>query len=136
MFLICPACVSFSQSKVVDAGDESVELEVCSGCRGIWLDGGLMGVLEKGRIENYGLNKLPGGLKEAVHPLGARFCPRCEKPLDVIQYRGIFLEKCRGCQGLWFERNRLSAVLDCRKYGRQLSPGQLKLLNAGEDFLF
>ena len=30
-------------------------------------------------------------------------CPKCESQFETITYQGIEIERCLGCQGLWFD---------------------------------
>ena len=38
-------------------------------------------------------------------------CPKCAAPLVTITYRGVELDKCSGCEGLWFDTGELDRVL-------------------------
>ena len=50
-----------------------------------------------------------------VRPESERICPRCDKPLQTIDLKveGTFLiERCKTCQGMFFDPNELEALLD------------------------
>ena len=38
-------------------------------------------------------------------------CPKCAAPLVTITYRNVELDKCSGCQGLWFDCGELEQVM-------------------------
>ncbi len=38
-------------------------------------------------------------------------CPKCGSPLVAITYRGVELDKCSRCQGLWFDCGELDQVI-------------------------
>jgi hypothetical protein len=39
-------------------------------------------------------------------------CPKCAFPLVTITYKGVELDKCSGCEGLWFDTGELDRVLE------------------------
>ena len=39
-------------------------------------------------------------------------CPRCNGPLDVIKYKGIEIDKCPNCQGMWLDYHELDELED------------------------
>ena len=38
-------------------------------------------------------------------------CPKCAAPLLTIKYKNVELDKCSGCQGLWFDFGELEQVM-------------------------
>ena len=38
-------------------------------------------------------------------------CPKCGAPLVPVPYRGVELDKCSRCQGLWLDFGELDQVL-------------------------
>jgi uncharacterized protein len=38
-------------------------------------------------------------------------CPKCASALVDIAYRGVELDKCTGCGGLWFDTGELDRVM-------------------------
>ncbi len=38
-------------------------------------------------------------------------CPKCGAPLVAVHYRGVELDKCSGCQGLWLDCGELDQVI-------------------------
>ncbi len=37
-------------------------------------------------------------------------CPKCENRIFEVQYFGVTLDKCKTCQGLWFDSNELDQL--------------------------
>lgn len=38
-------------------------------------------------------------------------CPKCAAPLVTITFKGVELDKCSGCGGLWFDTGELDRVM-------------------------
>lgn len=45
--LVCPGCGDVMDAELLELEDETVEVDVCLGCRGIWLDDGELAKLEE-----------------------------------------------------------------------------------------
>ena len=30
-------------------------------------------------------------------------CPKCDAAMDTVEYQGIEVDRCRNCQGIWFD---------------------------------
>jgi len=39
-------------------------------------------------------------------------CPRCQEDLTTITLEGLELEKCTGCEGMWFDASELNSFID------------------------
>lgn len=94
----CPSC-----SETLERLEfRSIEVDQCRVCRGLWLDHQEVDQL-------FALPQLPQRLlnHERYHtpnreiPEGQRQCPRCLRPLLVIEVDGIRLDACPGCQGFF-----------------------------------
>ena len=96
----CPEC---RKGMIVYELDR-VEVDHCVVCGGTWLD--------KGEFELLGSGQSPVIHKECVEK--KRCCPMCLKKMDKV-FSGtsakIFLDQCPKCQGLWFDKGELQAVL-------------------------
>ena len=44
-------------------------------------------------------------------------CPKCAAPLVTITFRGVELDKCSGCEGLWFDTGELARVMGQEESG-------------------
>jgi Zn-finger nucleic acid-binding protein len=52
-------------------------------------------------------------------------CPKCiTRDLAAAQVRGVEVDQCPGCRGIWFDESELATLL-------QASPGELKPLARG-----
>jgi Zn-finger nucleic acid-binding protein len=41
-------------------------------------------------------------------------CPVCDRDMTVVEYKGIELDYCTGCQGIWFDAGELGLLLKSR----------------------
>ncbi|MBI3928748.1 MAG: zf-TFIIB domain-containing protein [Armatimonadetes bacterium] len=104
----CPAC-SESMS-VVDIN--GLEIDECRHCDGMWLDRGeperlsFLDVVRKGLLQPTGFDDT-----RRVVPRAERGCPRCGSIFDHYRIRGITVDVCPDCRGLWLERWGLQKVL-------------------------
>jgi len=52
-------------------------------------------------------------LKELHH----MHCPKCGMNLVTIDYKGIAVDRCSGCEGLWLDYGELAAIMKLEKTG-------------------
>jgi Zn-finger nucleic acid-binding protein len=105
----CPVC----QAELTATTIGHIEIDGCPSCGGLWLDAG----------ELQELANEPTALKEATSAFparpraaAARNCPRCTKALQPHEFaslRGIHLDRCPTCQGLWLDAGE-AALIDSR----------------------
>ncbi len=50
-------------------------------------------------------------LREEEKKLHFMKCPKCGADLEVIKFKGIMLDKCIECEGLWFDKGELQLLL-------------------------
>ncbi len=108
VLLLCPGCRSPLKPQKVG----KVEVDQCPACAGLWLDRHELKALAK-------MRSLPGWLLEPVSivpdrplvPEGERRCPRCEALLQVADNKGVRIDLCRSCEGVYFDRGELNQVL-------------------------
>lgn len=54
------------------------------------------------KLEKEQIEKLKGeARKQSVHELCRNRCPKCSQPLEAVTFRGVPLDKCLGCGGVW-----------------------------------
>ena len=91
---------------------ESVEIDHCTACGGIWLDSGELELLLEGVTNRdvlmASLTTHTGAAEED------RRCPICSKKLNKVMYGGgdkVMLDVCPRNDGLWFDRGELHDVI-------------------------
>jgi hypothetical protein len=100
------------KNPMITAELESVEIDFCSGCGGIWLDAGELESLladdAKARQAVASLIPVPTCSENK------RKCPVCRKNMDKVNAGTggniTLLDRCPG-HGLWFDRGELKQVL-------------------------
>lgn len=52
--------------------------------------------------------------REAEHLRGPHFmhCPKCGRELKTIERDGLQLDFCEGCEGIWFDKGELEALIN------------------------
>lgn len=102
----CPTC---GQAMIV-LEVEQIEVDYCTGCRGIWLDAGELELLLEGTGE---ANTLLQSLAAAQSEEEKRKCPICHKKMDKVRAGGAtdVIDRCPRNHGLWFDRGELQKVL-------------------------
>jgi Zn-finger nucleic acid-binding protein len=107
-FVDCADC----KNPMITAELESVEIDFCSGCGGIWLDAGeLESLLADDPIARHAV----ASLIPAQHCTEAmRKCPICRKAMSKVNAGPgntiTLLDRCPS-HGLWFDRGELKQVL-------------------------
>lgn len=110
----CPAC----GKPVVVLEVESIEVDHCLACGGVWLDGGELELLLEGASNQRELMASLGPVVDKGEKGEAREkrlrCPICSKKLDKVRYgeKGdLVLDKCPRGDGIWFDRDELSRAI-------------------------
>lgn len=90
--------------------------DTCPSCRGTWLDAGELKMLEDGQRKSY--DEMMTEIKEEqtveqeqiLSVIG--LCPKCQKaPMQLVNYRGVELDYCPSCKGLYFDMGELKEVI-------------------------
>jgi len=55
--------------------------------------------------------------KKKLRDLHYMKCPKCGMELIEIDYRGIKIDRCSACEGVWLDAGELEAVSDLEKTG-------------------
>ncbi|UCD35001.1 MAG: zf-TFIIB domain-containing protein [Nitrospiraceae bacterium] len=69
------------------------------------------------KIEEDKRGKLAEAEKKTLRDLHYMKCPKCGMDLIAVDYRGIEVDKCSGCQGIWLDAGELEAVARLEKSG-------------------
>ena len=106
----CPVC----ENAMITLELADVEIDYCPDCGGIWLDAGELELLLDERAK---AKQLLDSFKiDDKSPEKARKCPICRKKMRKITVGSsepaLLIDKCRGGDGLWFDKGELQDVLD------------------------
>jgi len=71
----------------------------------------------KKKLEEEKQGKLAKAEKEKLRELHHMKCPKCGMDLIEIDYKGIKIDKCSGCEGVWLDAGELEAVAKLEKTG-------------------
>jgi Zn-finger nucleic acid-binding protein len=90
-----------------------VEVDYCTGCKGVWLDGGelemLLGDDGKAKILIDSFNK---DMSSGEKP---KQCPICDKKMEKIDVGNdkptLLIDRCVKGDGLWFDRGELNDII-------------------------
>ena len=41
-------------------------------------------------------------------------CPKCSSPMEKVSYAGVQVDRCVGCQGLWFDAREQEQLKDAK----------------------
>lgn len=69
----------------------------------------------KKKIEQEKQQKIAEGEKKRLKEIHYMRCPKCGMELIEIDYKGIKIDKCSGCEGVWLDEGELGAVADLNK---------------------
>jgi hypothetical protein len=70
---------------------------------------------KKKKVEEEKHRKLAEEEKKKLKALHYMKCPKCGMELIEIDYKGIKVDKCTQCAGLWFDAGELEAVAKLEK---------------------
>ena len=110
---VCPKCKGETRLKpreaVASEQDAEVDIDVCPGCGGVWLDWGELSKISEMKAIIDGASSGAAWKKD----LQRGRCPSCEdRPvLGRISIGAFGIERCPTCLGLWFDRGELGPTL-------------------------
>ena len=111
----CPACGNMMRL----AHAAGVVADGCGTCGGIWLDAGEMQQLANRPEGLLGVAKLFAPSGEWDCSERERLCPRCHTRLSPFEFpslRGIQLDRCDTCRGLWLDHGEAEEI-EARLHG-------------------
>jgi len=110
----CPVC----KNAMITLELEEVEVDFCTGCKGIWLDEGelelLLGDGGKSRSLISSFDKVPEAGEDH------RKCPICDKKMEKVAVgkdTAMLLDRCVRGDGLWFDKGELSNIITKAELG-------------------
>jgi len=117
----CPAC----KNPMIILELNHVEIDFCSACKGIWLDGGELELL----FQNSESNSLYDSFTlKSDYIEEKRKCPICKIKMEKVEFdsTNIVLDRCTNNHGLWFDNGELSLLLKSEKNTENKIVQQLK----------
>lgn len=102
--VICPRCRDDGLQEVL--GPKRTLVDLCKGCRGVWLD--------KGEVYVYSPD--PGRLFEAFRDAyrgtaaSHLLCPRCRVAMREARVDSVVFEACPACGGNWFDKGEVEGL--------------------------
>ena len=125
----CPVCLGTKMHKVKIGINNTLILDLCRRCGGIWFDFGEIQQLRNLRsnvlFEKIELNKETFKMQcHSCHSLMGRNaskcyecgwqniieCPICSKDMKVETIRNLHLDYCQACKGVWFDNIELAEI--------------------------
>lgn len=72
---------------------------------------------KKKKLEEEKQQKLAREEKQRLKELHFMKCPKCGMGLIEIEYKGVKVDKCSECEGVWLDAGELEAVANLEKKG-------------------
>ena len=110
--MLCPVC----KYNMVVVEYHSIELDYCTGCRGVWFDSGELELL----LKSHGLEAASPfldnifGSPEAVSSETKRKCPICSRKMRKTalgEQPPILIDACDREHGLWFDGGEVTQLI-------------------------
>ena len=110
--MICPVC----KSDMIVVEYQNIELDYCTGCKGVWFDSGELELL----LESQGLEETKLFLDnildspEAISSEKKRKCPICGhkmKKTTIGEEPKILIDVCSDEHGLWFDGGEVNQLI-------------------------
>ncbi len=109
--MICPAC----KSDMIVVEYNSIELDYCNDCHGVWFDSGELELLLKSvSLGTADLFKNILGAQEGKSAEKKRKCPICSQKMKgttIGQKPEILVDGCQRGHGLWFDGGEVAQLL-------------------------
>ncbi len=107
----CPACRVSMQEKVY----ESIKLDECPSCQGVWLDEGEVKQIAEDRSLAFSLDQKLKVLDLGLAPDSEhrRHCPKCKSELTLVQYAvdsGIYIDRCPNKHGIFLDSGEIESI--------------------------
>lgn len=121
----CPNCKTHS---FITKSYETVEIDQCKTCHGIWLDEGEMIEIIDNVATDFSEDEIRKTVSSAFMGVPAnekdneRLCPKCQSPLNIINYSvdsGIIIDVCPHNHGVFLDPTEIERVQQYREYWRE-----------------
>ena len=108
--MICPKCRNELQKQMFGF-DDSVPVNVCPACEGMWFDKGDLNMLDESVI----VNSEEADFTEVADQKENLDCPGCGNLLHTVSpdvMPELEIESCTSCRGFWLDKNELEGIRD------------------------
>ncbi len=105
----CPVC----SNPLIILELNHVEIDHCTNCHGIWLDGGELEILLENSSHKDEL--LASFIVDENNIEKKLKCPICRKKMEKVlcgKDENIIIDKCKYHHGLWFDKGELEQLLE------------------------
>ncbi len=106
----CPRCRTSLSTTTLDR----IEVEICSSCRGMFLDHGELDRLAKPHDGDLEYSTLDAETFDHEDAYGIADCPRCDdesmKKVEFNIYTGIILDYCGSCRAFWLDGREMDRI--------------------------
>jgi Zn-finger nucleic acid-binding protein len=105
----CPAC----KNAMITLELAEVEIDYCSGCKGVWLDAGELEMLlgDDGKAKML----ISSFSKDTSSSEKPKQCPICDKKMEKIivgqEKPTLLIDRCSKGDGLWFDNGELNNII-------------------------
>ena len=105
----CPAC----KNAMITLELAEVEVDYCTGCKGVWLDAGELEMLldDNGKAQKL-ISSFNKDLSSSEKP---KQCPICDKKMEHIvvgeEKPTLLIDRCVKGDGLWFDSGELHNII-------------------------
>ncbi|MBI3535704.1 MAG: zf-TFIIB domain-containing protein [Deltaproteobacteria bacterium] len=122
--LNCPKCTTVMDAVLTRAG---VIIDVCKGCKGVWLDQGELNFFVKNKklLDNFNIHGLHGSEEQLFR------CPKCNINMKAGQIPGFKheIEECPSCKGLFFDEHEFKKIGSSNYFSKCEPDSQISLNN-------
>ena len=110
--MICPVC----KCQMIVVEYHNIELDYCTGCKGVWFDSGELELLLKSRSLEEAKLLITSILDfpETLSSEKKRKCPICGRKMKkttIGEQRKILIDVCSQEHGLWFDGGEVTQLL-------------------------
>jgi Zn-finger nucleic acid-binding protein len=106
--LLCPGC----GDSLTERTYSGVTIDECVTCQGLWLDHEELEAISAMKTVPRRLLVIHETSPHQARPEGTRPCPHCAKILNVIPIKGVQVDVCPDCRGIFLDQGELNALLD------------------------
>ena len=101
--MTCPSC----KSDLIVIEFDSIELDYCASCGGVWLDAGELSLILHGRLDADEARLFGEGTR------GSRRCPMCRDKMHLaaLPKSGVEIDFCPRRHGVWLDKGELQKII-------------------------